>query len=59
MGPRNNILDGVQMPTCEGTILRVKRGMCRTCRDMSGSRYTQSDSAGGNTVMMQMPTGVF
>jgi len=47
----------VQILTREGTILRVKRGRPRTCADMSGGRCTQSDSAGGRSCKVQMPTG--
>ena len=31
----------------------------RTYRDMSGGRYTQSDSAGDNTDTVRMPIGVY
>jgi len=37
-----NVLDGVQIPTCEGAILRLKSGWPSTCLDKSSSRYTQS-----------------
>ena len=40
---------GVQIPSPKGAILRAKRGRPRTCRYMSGGRYTQSHSAGGST----------
>jgi len=30
------ILDGVQNPTCEGAVLRVKIGRPRICLDVSG-----------------------
>jgi len=32
-------------------------GRPRTCAEMSGGRYTQSDSAGGNTGTARMPIG--
>jgi len=47
LGPRNHALDEVQIHTREGAILATKRGLPRTCRNMSGGGYTQSDSAGG------------
>jgi len=56
-GPRNHAVDGVQIPRCEGAILRVKGP--RTCPDMSGGGYTQSDSAGGSTGTVEMLTGVY
>ena len=40
----NRVLDGVQIPTREGPIMRAKSGRRKTCLDMSGGRYTQSDS---------------
>jgi len=54
VGPRNHILDGVQIPTREKAVLRVKRTQPRTCADMSDGRHTQSDSAGGSTNLVQM-----
>ena len=54
VGPRNHILDGVQIPTREGAVLRAKRTQPRTCADMSDGRHTQSDSAGGSTNLVQM-----
>jgi len=45
------------MLTCEMAILRAKRNLPRTCPDMSGGRYTQSDSAGGSTGTVHMPIG--
>ena len=43
VGPRNIKLDGVQVPICEGEILRAKK---RLAQDMSGCLYIQSDLAG-------------
>jgi len=40
LGPRNHVLDGVQISTREGAILRAKMDRPRTRPDMSGSRYT-------------------
>jgi len=37
---------GVQIYTREVAILRAKRDWPMTCHDMTGVRYTQSDSAG-------------
>jgi len=54
------MLEWVQIPVREVAILRVKRAgqnMSRTCRGMSGGRYTQSDSAGGRTGTVRMPIG--
>jgi len=31
VGPRNHVLDGIQIRICEGAILRAKRGCPRTC----------------------------
>jgi len=45
VGQSNHVLDGVEIPTCEG----VKRGQSRTCLDMCGNRYAQSNSVGGST----------
>jgi len=60
VGPRNRVLDGVQIPTLEVAILRAKRGWHRTCPNTSSGRYTQSNSAGGSTGMVQMmPIGVY
>jgi len=59
VGPRKHVLDGLQIPTCEGAILRVKWGQRRTCPDVSSGWYTQSDSTGGSTGTVQMPTGVY
>ena len=36
-------------------ILKAKRGRPRTCPDISGGWYAESDSAGGSTGMAQMP----
>jgi len=58
VGWRNHVLGGVQIPTHEGAIFRVKTGQPRTCLDMSSGRYTQSDSAGGSTSTVQVPTGM-
>ena len=49
----------VQIPMGEGAILRATIGQPRTCSDMSGGRYTQSDSAGGRTDTVRMPIGVY
>ena len=54
--PRNRVLHGLQILTREGAILRAKRG---PAQDMSGGRYTQSDSAGGRTGTVRMPIGVY
>ena len=59
MGPRNDVLDGVQILTRLGAILRVKRGLPRTCADLSGSQYTQKSSVGGSTGMVRMPIEVY
>ena len=40
----NHVLDRVQIYTHEGAILRAKSGQPRTCPDVAGGRYTQSDS---------------
>ena len=53
--PRNHVLDGVQIPTCEGTILTAKRGQLRTCPD--SGQHTLSDSVGGSTGTVRMPIG--
>jgi len=45
-GPRNHVLDGVQIPTHEETILRAKMSLSGHSPDMSGGRYIQSDSTG-------------
>jgi len=55
MGPRNHVLDGVQIPTCEETILRAKSGRLRTCPTVD----KLSDSAGGKTGMVQLSVGVY
>jgi len=59
VGPRNHVLDRVQITTREGAILGVRRGWFRTCPVMSRSQYTQSSSVGGSTAMVQMPTGMY
>jgi len=43
----------------EGAILRVKKGQCRICLEMSVSWHTQSSSAEGRTSMVWMPIGVY
>jgi len=52
-------LMGMQSPTREGAIVRAKGGRRETWPDMSGGRYTQSDSAGGRTGTVRMPIGVY
>jgi len=56
VGTGNNVLDGVQIPTCEGATLRLWGGSdhSRTCLDMSGDRYTQSNSAGDRISVVWM-----
>jgi len=49
---------GVQIRIREGAIFRAKRDQPRTCPDMSRGRYTLSDSAGGSTGTVRIPTGV-
>jgi len=56
VGPRTMYLMGVQIPTREGAILRVKRGWPATCS--FGGQYIRSNSAGGGTGMVCMPVGV-
>ena len=41
-----------------GKNLRAKSSRPVTCLDMSGGQYTESDSAGGRTSMVQIPVGV-
>jgi len=43
----------------EGAILRAKRGRSRAWLYMSSGRYTQSDSRGGRTDMVQVPVRVY
>ena len=43
----------------EGEIFEAKMVRPRTCPDMSGGRYTQSDSAGGRTGTVRMPVAVY
>jgi len=40
-------------------ILRLKSGRSMTCPDMSGGRYTQSDSEGGRTGTVRIPVGEY
>ena len=56
--PFTHLHMGVRIPTHKWEILRAKRGRHRPCPDMSG-RHTQSDSAGGRTATVRMPTGVY
>jgi len=53
VSPRN------QISMREGVILRAKTAQLRTCLDMSGGQYTQSNSAGGSNGRVQMSTGVY
>jgi len=46
-------------PTREWVILRANRGRFRSCQDMSGGRYIQSNSAGGSTGTAWMSIGVY
>jgi len=46
VGPRNHVLDGVQIPMWSGNS-EATRGWQRTCSDMAGGQYTQSNWAGG------------
>jgi len=57
-GKETCIRRGVQIPTHEGAILRGS-GRPRTCSDMSGGRYIQSDSAGGSTGTVRMLSRVY
>ena len=57
MGPRKYVLDGVQVPARKGEILRGGSGRPITCSDVSGGRYSQSDSAGGSTGTVRMLIG--
>jgi len=41
VGPRNQVLDGVEILIREGSILRAKRGRPRTCQFMSDGRYSK------------------
>jgi len=59
VNPRNDVLDGVHIPTREGAVLMAKRGRPRTCQDMSDGRYTQRDSVGGSTDVVRMLTEVY
>jgi len=62
VGSRNHVslLDvGVQLPTREWGSFKGKRARSRSCQDMSGGRYTQSDSAGGSTGTVRMLIGVY
>jgi len=59
VGPRNYVLDWVQIPIQEGAILRAKKGRPRACPDMSGGRFTKCDSAGSSTGTVRMPIGVY
>jgi len=36
-----------------------EKGPAQTCPDMTGRRYTQSDSAGGSTGTVRMPIGLY
>jgi len=58
VGPRKHVLDGVLMPASEGAILRVKRGLPRTCSDMFRVNIL-SYSAGVSTGTMCMSIGVY
>jgi len=50
VSPKNHVLDGSPDPhTGSGNYDGANRGRRGTCPDMSGGRYTQSDSAGGRT----------
>jgi len=40
VNPKNHVVDGVQISTREGTILRAQMGRLRTCPDMSDGEYT-------------------
>ena len=44
MGPRNHVLDGVQIPTCEEAILMAKRGRLRTCPTVDKLKVTQQEA---------------
>jgi len=69
-GAKRHVFDGVQIPAREGAISRARGpaqdmepcivafSMPRTWPDMFVGRYTQSDSAGGSTGTVQMPTGL-
>jgi len=50
----------VQILARKGAALMGESCRHRTCRpEMSGGRYNQSDSAGGNTGMVRTPIGVY
>ena len=68
VGPKNHVLNGAQIKRGpsrvtvlirEGAILRTKRGRPRTCPDVTGGQYTQSESAGGSTGTVWMPIGAY
>jgi len=44
VGPRNQALDGVQIPTCEGAVLRAK-GAAQTCPAVDVFKATQWGAA--------------
>jgi len=56
VGPRNRVLDGVQIPAYEGTILR--RGSGRPIPGYVRRRYAQSDSVGAEPVRCEYQLGV-
>jgi len=49
-GPKEPLLDGVQIRTREGLILREKKWPAQDMPDVYGGRYTQSDSTGATPV---------
>jgi len=42
VGPRNHVLDGFQISTCEGAILRAKRGRPRTCLEGGRGKWRET-----------------
>jgi len=56
VGPRKHVLDGVLKPAREGAILRVKRGLPRTCPDMFGVNIL---SSGQDRYHMCVSIGVY
>ena len=60
VGPRNHLLDGVQIPTREGTNSRAKRdrpGRDRSCPAVDILKATRG--GGGSTGTVRMPIGVY
>jgi len=59
IGQRNHVLDGVQIPKRKSGNFEAGSSRLGACLDISGGRYTQSDSAGGRTGTVRMPIGVY